>query len=138
MSPRATGQSALACFYALAGAAHLLWPEPFVRITPDWVPAKPFVVAATGAFEIAAAAGLLCPATRRWSGLAVALYALAVWPANFKHAFENIEFEWLTMGWWYHGPRLALQPALVAAGLWAGGWIGCERRSKRRESSRPA
>jgi uncharacterized membrane protein len=124
---------ALSAFYALAGAAHLVWPEPFIRITPDWVPAKPLVVAATGVFEIIAAAGLLHPSTRRWSGLALAAYALAVWPANVKHAMEGIEFEWLPSNWWYHGPRLALQPLMIAAALWAGGSIG---RSTPRDPTR--
>jgi uncharacterized membrane protein len=114
---------ALGAFYAFAGAAHLIWPEPFIRITPDWVPAKPIVVAATGVFEVVAGVGLLFPRTRRWSGLALTAYALAVWPANFKHAFEAIDIKYFPNSWWYHGPRLALQPTLIAAALWAGGWL---------------
>jgi uncharacterized membrane protein len=122
---------ALSLFYAGAGAAHLAWPETFLRITPSWVPAPHFVVAATGVFEIAAALGLLLPASRKWAGLALAAYALAVWPANFKHAFEGIDVGFLPNGWWYHGPRLALQPVLIAAALHAGGWFGRERRNPR-------
>jgi uncharacterized membrane protein len=128
----------LAAFYALAGAAHLLWPEPFILITPDWVPAKPLVVAATGVFEIVAAAALLVARTRKWAGLALAIYALAVWPANIKHAVEGIEFTYFPAGWWWHGPRLALQPALIAAALWAGGWIGRGRRSNPRDPAETA
>jgi uncharacterized membrane protein len=122
----------LAAFYALAGVAHLLWPEPFIRITPDWVPAKPLVIASTGVFEIVAAAALLAPKTRRWAGLALALYALAVWPANIKHAIEGIEFTYLPASWWWHGPRLVLQPVLVVAALYAGGWLGGGKPSRER------
>jgi uncharacterized membrane protein len=138
MKPDAIARAALAAFYALAGAAHLLWPEPFIRITPDWVPAKPIVVAATGVFEIVAAAALLITATRKWAGLALAAYALAVWPANVKHAIEGIEFTYLPASWWWHGPRLALQPFLIAAALWAGGWIGRGRRSNPRDPTEAA
>jgi uncharacterized membrane protein len=126
---------ALSAFYALAGAAHLIWPEPFLRITPDWVPAKPVVIAATGVFEIVASICLLSPRTRKRAGLALALYALAVWPANFKHALEGIEFAYLTSSWWLHGPRLALQPVLIAAALWAGGWIGGAGQSTSRDQT---
>jgi uncharacterized membrane protein len=114
----------LFAFYALAGVAHLVWPEPFIRITPDWVPDKPLVMAATGILEIAAGACLLLPPTRKWASLALALYTLAVWPANFRHAMEKIEIASISTSWWYHAPRLALQPGLMALALWAGGWIG--------------
>jgi len=47
------------------------------------------------------------------AGVALAAYALCVWPANFKHAIEGVELPYITNSWLYHGPRLALQPVLV-------------------------
>jgi uncharacterized membrane protein len=113
MKPRRVLRYCLAAFYAAAGVAHLVAPEPFLRIMPDWVPAKAFVVTATGVFEIAAAVGLLFAQTRRMAGLGLALYAVCVFPANVKHALEAVEIAGMPTSWWYHGPRLALQPVLV-------------------------
>ncbi len=50
------------------------------------------------------------------------LYAIAVYPANLKHAIEGIVVPGLPESWWYHGPRLAAQPVLVWWALFATGW----------------
>lgn len=109
----------LAAFYATAGVAHLMAPEKFLLITPSWVPFAPAVILITGLCEIAGAAGLLVPTLRRPAGLALAAYALCVWPANFKHAIDGIDLPWLASSWWYHGPRLALQPVIIWWTLYA-------------------
>lgn len=111
----------LALAYGYAGYRHLATPAPFVAITPPWVPAPGFVVAATGAAEIAGVIGLMIPATRKAAGRGLALYALCVWPANFHHALANVAIGGATLGWWYHGPRLAAQPLIIWWALWAGG-----------------
>eukprot|EP01035_Chromulina_nebulosa_P008054 gene8054-10896_t len=43
----------------------------------------------------------------------MALYALCVWPANFKHAIDGIQMPYIGNSWWYHGPRLAFQPVII-------------------------
>ena len=112
---------ALALFYIAAGIVHLRAPGAFLPIVPDWVPAPREVVLATGVAEIAGGIGLLTDRFRLWAGWALALYAVCVFPANIKHAAEGIEVAGVTLGWWYHAPRLALQPVLVWWALWAGG-----------------
>lgn len=79
------------------------------------------VVAATGLAELAGAAGLLIPSVRKAAGVGLALYALCVWPANLNHALNDIAINGRHLGWWYHGPRLALQPAIIWWALWASG-----------------
>ena len=111
----------LAAFYAFAGVAHLTRPELFLPIVPDWAPFPREVVLATGVAEIAGAAGLLTSRWRRAAGLGLALYAVCVFPANIKHAVEGVEVGGVTFSWWYHAPRLALQPVLVAWAVWVGG-----------------
>ncbi|WP_298956107.1 DoxX family protein [uncultured Methylobacterium sp.] len=111
----------MALLYAAAGIAHLVVTDPFLLIVPDWVPAPRLVVQVTGLCEIAGAAALLIPRWRRLAGTMLALYAVAVFPANLKHAVEGIAVPGLPTGWWYHGPRLALQPVLVWWALFCAG-----------------
>ena len=113
---------ALGLFYCGAGVMHLAHPAPFIAITPDFVPKPELVVALTGIAEILGAAGLQIAPLRRAAGLGLALYALCVWPANWKHALDAVAIGGLPQTWWYHGPRLAAQPLLILAALHAGGW----------------
>jgi uncharacterized membrane protein len=45
--------------------------------------------------------------------MALAAYAICVWPANFKHAIDGVELPYIANSWLYHGPRLAFQPVIV-------------------------
>ena len=120
--PRTLLRLVLAAVFALAGALHLLRPEPFLDVTPAWVPWAEEVVRFTGIAELLGAAGLLVPRARKAAGVGLALYALCVWPANFKHAFDALEpGGGLPLSWLYHGPRLLLQPVIVWACVWAAG-----------------
>jgi uncharacterized membrane protein len=109
----------LAVFFAVAGAVHLYAPADFIAITPSFVPYKPQVIGITGLCELAGAAGLLIPRLRSWAGIGLAAYALCVWPANFKHAFGDVQVVGLPDSWWYHGPRLAFQPVIIWWALYA-------------------
>lgn len=111
----------LAIAYLIAGVAHLRSPAGFLAIIPDWVPYPELTVAATGVAEIAGAVALFIPRLRTAAGVALALYAFCVWPANFNHAINDIAIGGKHLGWWYHGPRLALQPVIIWWALWAGG-----------------
>ncbi|NWK95110.1 hypothetical protein DM806_05400 [Sphingobium lactosutens] len=111
----------LAAAYALAGAAHLMRPAGFVAITPHWVPAPETVIALTGLAELAGAAGLMISRTRPAAGIGLALYAFCVWPANFNHALNDIPLGGAHLSWWYHGPRLVVQPLIIWWALWASG-----------------
>ena len=121
----------LAAAYFAAGVLHLRAPEPFLTITPDWVPFAEQVIMATGVAEVAGAIGLLHPRTRRAAGIGLALYALCVWPANLKHAMDGPDIGGLANDLWYHVPRLALQPVIIWWALFASGvtnWPASRRR----------
>ncbi len=124
----------LALFYAVAGLVHLRAPEAFLPIVPDWVPFPRETVLVTGVCELAGAVGLFIPRLRIAAGVGLALYAVCVFPANLKHAFENVAVPGLPSSWWYHAPRLALQPVLVWAALWASGAIDWPFRRRSRPS----
>lgn len=110
--------------YAAFGVLHLVAPDGFLPIMPPWVPAPRLVVQLTGAAEILGGLGLLVPRARWWAGVGLAAYAVGVFPANLHHAFGGVEVPGLPSSWWYHGPRLAMQPVLVWLALWAGGVMG--------------
>jgi uncharacterized membrane protein len=113
----------MAALYALAGAGHVLDPGAFLPIVPDWVPFAREIIVLTGLCELAGTVALLTPRLRRVAGIMLALYALCVWPANFKHAFEHIAVPPIPDSWWYHAPRLALQPVLIWWALFCSGVV---------------
>lgn len=73
---------ALAGLFAVSGVLHFAKPAPYVAMVPKALPARKALVYASGAAEIACAAGLLAPRTRRVAGLASAALLVAVFPAN--------------------------------------------------------
>ena len=106
--------------YVIAGILHIFLPTPFLSITPKWVPWPAQVIFVTGLCEIFGAIGLLIPKFRRPAGCALALYAMVVFPANINHALQDLGAIHPGLGPWYHLPRLALQPIIVWAALFAG------------------
>ncbi|WP_110182286.1 DoxX family protein [Nocardioides solisilvae] len=78
--------AALAALFATSGTVHLVKPEVFLPIVPKSLPARRELVTWSGVAELACAAGLLHPRTRRASGWASAALLLAVYPANVKMA----------------------------------------------------
>jgi len=120
----------IAAVYTAAGVAHLIAPSQLLKITPDWVPFAPAVIFLTGLFELAASAALVTKPLRFWAGVAMAVYAACVWPANFKHALEGIDLPDVPSSWLYHGPRLALQPVIMWWALYSAGVIDWPWRSR--------
>jgi uncharacterized membrane protein len=128
---RAVMRWVLAAFYVAAGIAHLRAPDALLAITPSWVPFAPQVIFITGLCELAGALALVTKPLRWWAGVALAAYALCVWPANFKHASDAIDLPYISSSWLYHGPRLAFQPVLIWWALYAAGVIDWPWRKER-------
>ncbi len=114
---------ALSLVYLTAGIFHLRDTADFVLIVPDWVPAPEATVIVSGCCELLGAAALHVPRLRRLAGIMLALYAVCVFPANLKHAFDHVAIAGTRLGWAYHAPRLLFQPVLVWWALFAGGMI---------------
>lgn len=124
----------LALFYAAAGVLHIAVPGPFLSITPAWVPHAPLVIFMTGVCEIAGAVGLCIRRLRRFAGVALALYAVCVFPANVKHAIDSLgSASPGALAWLYHIVRLPLQPVLVWLPLFAASWVTWPLREERRK-----
>jgi uncharacterized membrane protein len=131
LNVRAIMRWILAALYVAAGFAHLAVPEKLLIITPTWVPFARQMIFATGIFEFASSIALLTEPLRYWAGIAMAAYAVCVWPANFKHAIEGVSLPFITNSWLYHGPRLALQPLIVWWALYSANVIDWPMREKR-------
>jgi len=105
----------LAGLLAAVGTTHFAAPRSFDATVPRALPGSPRTwTYASGVAELALAAGLAVPRTRRIAALATAAFFVGVFPANVKMAVD-----------WRHRPtpqkaaafgRLPLQVPLV---LWA-------------------
>ncbi|MBC7506998.1 MAG: DoxX family protein [Sandarakinorhabdus sp.] len=127
----------LAAIYLGVGIVHLRNPDAFVPIMPDWVPLARVVIALTGCWELLGAALLAWPNRRAnwWGGVLMATYAVVVFPANIKHAIDNLVYGIAVggqvFGWGYHAPRLLFQPVFVWWALWVGNVINWPSKPSR-------
>lgn len=128
----------LAAAYAGAGVLHLMSPEPFLSITPGWVPWPEQVIRWTGVAEIAGAVGLFIPRFRKAAGVGLALYAVCVFPANVNHALMAWEGGTWAATQSYHVPRLLFQPVIVWWALWVGQVIDWPFGRGRKRQEKPA
>jgi uncharacterized membrane protein len=128
---RAVMRWILAAFFVAAAVAHVTVPDTLLKIMPDWVPLPRAVIVGTGLFEFAASAAFVTKPLRFWAGIALAVYAVCVWPANIKQAIDGIVLPHIPDSWWYHGPRLAFQPVIVWWALFSAGVIDWPLRAKR-------
>jgi uncharacterized membrane protein len=78
----------LAVLFAVSGVLHFLMPRPYEQIVPRPLPRKRDLVYASGAAELACAAGLVHASTRRHAGWASLALLLAVYPANLQMAAD--------------------------------------------------
>jgi uncharacterized membrane protein len=79
----------LAALLAASGTLHFLKPRPYDSIVPRSLPGRRRTwTYASGAAELAVAAALVHPRTRRWGGLAAAGLFVGVFPANVKMAVD--------------------------------------------------
>jgi uncharacterized membrane protein len=114
-------QILLAAFFFIAGILHFHLDDAFARIVPPMLPFPVAIVWLTGLMELAFAAALAA----RWrppvTGLLLAIYLLAVLPANIYMAVSDIPFGDMALGsvaLWF---RVALQFPLIALVLWCTG-----------------
>ena len=81
----------LAGIFAVSGTIHLVRPETYEPLMPSWVPAHREVIIVSGVAELALAAGLLLPPTRRLAGWGSVALLLGVFPGNVKMALDSLK-----------------------------------------------
>ena len=106
----------LAGIFTVSGVVHLVKPDVYRPLMPSWVPAHREVILGSGVVELACAAGLVTPATRRPAGLASALLLAAVFPGNVKMALDaqrtrSTPYKAVTLA------RLPLQVPMISSAL---------------------
>lgn len=121
------GPKVLAAMFTTSGVLHFVRPEPFEKIIPTpLVDYKKELVAVSGAAELACAALLVAPPTRRLGGLLSFGLLLGVWPANAQMTISAYQNErapaWYRLGTVF---RLPLQIPMLR---WAwSAWKGTDR-----------
>ena len=83
------GTGVLAGIFAVSGVVHLVRPAVYEPLMPAWVPAHREVILGSGVAELACAAGLVAPQTRRAAGWASAALLVGVLPGNLKMAADS-------------------------------------------------
>jgi uncharacterized membrane protein len=112
-------RAALAAFFTLAGAMHFLRPRFYEAIVPPSLQSrKKEVVEVSGVAEIAGAAMVLHPASRRLGRWWLLALLIAVFPANLHMAVHPEQVRGLDLRKiprWALWARLPLQPLAM---LW--------------------
>lgn len=116
MAPLPLGSKLLAGAFLTSGTVHLVKPNVFEPLMPDFVPAHREIILASGVAEIACALGMLFPPTRRVAGLASAALLVGVFPGNVKMADDARRLGSPTFKAVAYG-RLPLQIPMIQAAL---------------------
>ncbi|HBM89185.1 MAG TPA: hypothetical protein DD437_11610 [Rhodobiaceae bacterium] len=109
--------------FLFAAMDHLTTPERYLPMMPDYLPAHSEFILFTGLCEIAGAIGLTIPRVMKLAGLMLAIYAVAILPANINNALNGLSVEGLPQARTYYWIRLGFQPLIIAWLLFAADWI---------------
>jgi len=109
---------ALAALFTVSGIGHFVKPEPFEAIVPRPLPNKRELVYISGAVELACAALLVNPKTRKFGGLVSAALLVGVFPANVQMTVSSLRSS-KAPRWYKAGTvaRLPLQYPLIRTAL---------------------
>ena len=108
-----TGRLVFAAFFIVAGSLHFLFPQPYIRIIPPFLPWPRLLVLVSGAAEIMGGVGLLVPQFQRAAAYGLALLLLAVLPTNIYMAVAHVGFPGLLGRSWAQWLRIPLQIPLI-------------------------
>jgi uncharacterized membrane protein len=73
-----------------SGTMHLVRPEVFVPLLPEWVPGRVLLIVVAGLPELVGGCALFFPATRRWAAAGLAAFMILIFPANVYVAGETV------------------------------------------------
>jgi uncharacterized membrane protein len=108
----------------VSGSLHLVRPGVYVSLLPPPLPRQAWLIVATGLPEILGAAGLFVPQTRRAAALCLAVFMIAIFPANVHvagHTVHGLPMPTVPV-------RTAMQAAYIVLLLVAGWGVPLRRR----------
>ena len=105
--------------FLTSGTVHLVKPDVFEPLMPDWVPAHREVILYSGIAELLCAAGMALPPTRKLAGKASAALLAGVFVGNVKMAVDAANGDNVPLKVAAYG-RLPLQFPMIRAALRAG------------------
>jgi len=103
--------------FILIGIEHFREPQKFVDIVPKYMPFALFLVYLTGVMEIVGGLGIIYPETRELTGRLMAVFLLAIYPANFNMWINDIPYNETRLTTQGHLVRLSVQILLIIAAL---------------------
>jgi uncharacterized membrane protein len=106
---------ALAVMFVFTGVSHFTdMKHDFAAMIPDPLPDDLWIIYLSGVLEIAGAAGLLIPRTRKVAGICLMLLLMALFPANVYAALNHIPLGGRApTSLWLRTPMQALYIGLV-------------------------
>jgi len=113
----------LGIFFINVGIGHFVEPEWFEPIVPAILGDPTFWVLLTGAMEIILGVGIIIPQTRKYSGLLMTFFLIAIYWANLNMWINDVPLDGKTFATIWHIIRLLLQILMILVALWVGGWI---------------
>ena len=123
----------LAFIYGLAfimiGVSHFREPNKFVEIIPAFLPFPLILVYISGAMEIVGGIAIIYPDTRMLAGRFIALFLIAVYPANLYMWTHDIAFNGTRFDTQGHILRLVAQLLLIVAALYLSGDLNLGKNS---------
>ena len=111
------------------GISHFTEPQKFVDIVPTILPCPLFLVYVTGWMEIAGGIGIIYPETRILAGRLLALFLVAVYPANLYMWTHDVAFNGTKFDTQGHVIRLVVQLILIMAALYLSGDLNFSKSS---------
>lgn len=108
----------LAVCIFVAGVAHFVVADPFIKIVPPALPHARFLVYYSGVIEIFLAIALLIPSWSRPAAWGLVGLFIAVYPANINMAVNHIKLAGIPSNNWFQAIRLPFQAVLIAWAWW--------------------
>ena len=106
------------------GSDHLIRPEIFDSIVPDYLGFPRFWTIASGVLEIILGIGMILPVYRQSAARYFTVFLVFVYLANLNMWLNDVPFNGTLLSLNGHIIRLLVQLILICIGLWLAGLIG--------------
>ena len=114
------------------GSDHLIRPEIFDSIVPDYLGFPRFWTIASGVLEIILGIGMILPVYRQLAARYFTVFLVFVYLANLNMWLNDVPFNGTLLSLNGHIIRLLVQLILICIGLWLAGLIG--KKTKKTKS----